>query len=101
MDDPTQGVVKINTDGASSGNPGEAGIGGLLRNSDGMWMVGFVQRIGFATALVAELWAMEQGLKLAWERGFRSVLGSPLQHDFLEFKSAFAMKYADFTVKFP
>lgn len=32
---PPQGVLKINTDGSSRGNPGHAGIGGVGQDSSG------------------------------------------------------------------
>lgn len=32
---PPQGTLKLNFDGASKGNPGEAGFGSVVRNSDG------------------------------------------------------------------
>jgi hypothetical protein len=34
---PPTGTGKINTDGSSHGDPGEAGIGGLIRDSGGCW----------------------------------------------------------------
>lgn len=33
---PSQGVLKFNVDGATRGKPDPAGIGGVLRNSDGV-----------------------------------------------------------------
>jgi ribonuclease HI len=52
---PPTGTGKINTDGSSHGDPGEAGIGGLIRDSGGCWGVGFTQRIGWASPITAEL----------------------------------------------
>lgn len=49
------GWVKINTDGASKGNPGDAGCGGVIPGDDGGWLVGFMHHIGCCSALVAEL----------------------------------------------
>ncbi|KAF7824839.1 ribonuclease H [Senna tora] len=65
---PTLGTVKINVDGSSLGNPGKAGIGGLIRDSDGEWIIGFTASIGFNKILYAELLAIKYGLELAWER---------------------------------
>ncbi|GLT55461.1 hypothetical protein SLA2020_285800 [Shorea laevis] len=50
--------VKLNTDESTIGNPGRAGRGGLLWDSQGHWIVGFVRNIGITTALAAELWAI-------------------------------------------
>ena len=38
---PPPGFVKLNTDGSSLGNPAVAGFGGLIREEDGGWIVGF------------------------------------------------------------
>ena len=35
MECPPQGILKINTDGSSKGNPSPAGIGGVGRDSKG------------------------------------------------------------------
>ena len=51
--------------GASLGNPGKAGGGGLIRVSSGRWVKGFSRSIGFATSIIAEFWALRDGLILA------------------------------------
>ncbi|CAL1397774.1 unnamed protein product [Linum trigynum] len=51
------------------GNPGLAGAGGVIRDDQGSWVVGFVAQIGEATAGLAELWALFHGLNLAWSHG--------------------------------
>ena len=38
---PSHGWIKVNTDGAASGNPGEASAGGVLRDFRGTWLGGF------------------------------------------------------------
>ncbi|KAK9032483.1 hypothetical protein V6N11_056745 [Hibiscus sabdariffa] len=45
-------------------------IGGVLRDSAGSWISGFCRNIGFSDALTAELWAIHDGLELAWNNGF-------------------------------
>ena len=45
------GWAKLNTDGASLGNPGIAGGGGLIRDSDGGWVGGFARAIGYTTSV--------------------------------------------------
>ncbi|OMO56897.1 reverse transcriptase [Corchorus capsularis] len=66
-------VVKLNTDGASCGNPGIAGAGGLIRNAAGAWLVGFAAHLGVCSNIVAELQALRLGLCLAWDEGFREI----------------------------
>ena len=62
---PPSGWCKLNTDGASLGNPGKVGGGGIIRDSDGKWMKGFARSIGFTTSITAEFWALRDGLLLA------------------------------------
>ncbi|CAA7028167.1 unnamed protein product [Microthlaspi erraticum] len=65
---PEVGWIKLNTDGASRGNPGPATAGGALRNNYGDWCGGFVLNIGRCTAPLAELWGVYYGLLIAWEK---------------------------------
>ena len=44
---PPHGWFKLNTDGASMGNPGKAGRGGLTRDSSGNWVKGFSRSLGY------------------------------------------------------
>nr|POF06238.1 putative ribonuclease h protein [Quercus suber] len=62
-DKPPPGWYKLNTD-ASIIN-GHAGAGGLLSDSSGTWVQGFSKPLGIATVLVAELWALREGLRMA------------------------------------
>lgn len=48
--------------------------GGLLRVALGWWQGGFIQNIGQAFALIAELWEFSLGLRLAWNMRLRQVL---------------------------
>lgn len=61
---PQVGWVKLNTVGASRGNPGLAGCVGVVRNDDGRWIAGFSRRIGVTTSFVVELWGLREGLIL-------------------------------------
>ena len=58
-------------DGASLGNLGKVGGGGLIRNSEGRWIRGFSRSIGYTTSVLAELWALRDGLTLAIQLGIR------------------------------
>ena len=53
--------VKLNTDGSSLGNPGLAGGGGVIRDIEGAWIMGFVRNIGITSRYIAELWALGDG----------------------------------------
>ena len=60
-----QGWFKLNSDGASLGNPGKAGGGGLICDSQGNWVKDYMRNIGVATNIIAEFWALRDGLTLA------------------------------------
>ena len=52
---PILGWHKVNIDGASLGNPGKAGGGGIIRNSEGVWIRGYSRSIGYTISVMAEL----------------------------------------------
>ncbi|KAL6520671.1 hypothetical protein OROMI_032231 [Orobanche minor] len=60
-------------DGASKGNPGQAGAGAVLRSDDGSLILRLREGVGVATNNVAEYRAFILGLKCAIGRGFTSV----------------------------
>ena len=74
MGSPALGWVKLNTDGSSLGNPGQAGGGGVIRDHVGHWIRGFTRRVGVASSLAAELWALRDGLFLIVDMGFLNVI---------------------------
>ena len=43
---PEAGWMKLNTDGSSLSNLSLARGGGLVRNEEGRWLVGFARKIG-------------------------------------------------------
>ena len=62
---------QLNVDGSSGGNPGLVGFSGLASGDDGRWIFYFYGSISFARYLLPELIAICQGLRLAWDRGFK------------------------------
>jgi len=64
----------LHTDGAARGNPGPAGIGAVLTDESGRTVATLAEGIGVATNNQAEYRAVIEGLRLAAERGARSVL---------------------------
>ncbi|KAL0355213.1 UNVERIFIED_CONTAM: putative ribonuclease H protein [Sesamum radiatum] len=62
--------VKLNCDGASKGNPGEAGVGGLLWNNQGKLIFAYYDFISHQSNTYAELCALVRGLELAKEFGY-------------------------------
>lgn len=62
---PSAGIFKINTDGASFGNPGMAAAAGVCRDSNGNWIKGFCRNFGIATSLFAEIVAIRDAIQMA------------------------------------
>ncbi|KAL5840215.1 hypothetical protein ACOSQ4_012823 [Xanthoceras sorbifolium] len=67
-------AVKVNVDGSRRCDSGAITAGGVARNSEKVWLAGFVVKKGVGSALCAELWAILEGLKLAWSLGCRRVI---------------------------
>ncbi|OMO72253.1 hypothetical protein COLO4_27741 [Corchorus olitorius] len=57
---PKAGQLKFNVDGAARGQPGEAGIGGILRDENGNTKLVFSKPIGQADSNMAELLAIKE-----------------------------------------
>lgn len=64
----------LNTDGASKGNPGDAGIGVLLCDEQGAVVAEIGRYIGTSTNNVAEYTALIEGLKAAVDLGADEIL---------------------------
>ena len=64
----TPGVLKLNTNGGSKGNPGQSGGGGgILRDSDGNMILAFSSHFGSSTSAQAEI--RRYYLELDYARG--------------------------------
>ncbi|OEL30468.1 hypothetical protein BAE44_0008511 [Dichanthelium oligosanthes] len=70
---PEAGRLKLNFDGSSKHASRRASIGGVYRDHEGGFVLGYAERIGTATSSVAELAALRRGLELAVANGWRSV----------------------------
>ncbi|KAL4386567.1 hypothetical protein GQ457_09G022170 [Hibiscus cannabinus] len=65
--------VKINVDATVSTLDCTATIGAVFRDCEGNWLCGIARSIGRCNVLLAELWAIHDGLLHAWSRGFRRI----------------------------
>ncbi|GLJ09022.1 hypothetical protein SUGI_0100110 [Cryptomeria japonica] len=69
---PPMGILKINTNGSSHGNPGHAGIGGIGRGEDGCAVFFFSIYIGQHSNNLMEALAIkivvERGCSLGWRK---------------------------------
>ncbi len=66
-------ALRLHIDGASRGNPGEAGFGVHVTTPEGAPVAGLYGYIGKATNNVAEYSALVQGLRWALSRGTKQV----------------------------
>ncbi|GLT97931.1 hypothetical protein SLE2022_154720 [Rubroshorea leprosula] len=62
---PREGWFKLNTDGSSNFTQTCSGAGGIIRNHEGTWVMGFAQNLGYGTNNDAELWGIKISLELA------------------------------------
>ncbi|CAN1142651.1 Putative ribonuclease H protein At1g65750 [Linum perenne] len=65
--------VVLNTDGSVLADRSKAAAGGLIRNADGRCLYAFSINLGRCSIMRAELRGLIEGLKRAWESGFRRV----------------------------
>jgi hypothetical protein len=69
---PAEGMVKLNTDGASKEGK-IAGCGGIFRGSDRQWLRGFAKSIGNCNAFIAKLRGVFEWLKYARSLGYTAI----------------------------
>ncbi|KAF1895774.1 hypothetical protein Lal_00037890 [Lupinus albus] len=55
--------------------------GGVLRDYEGKWLFGFSANFSVGSPILAELMGMDQGLRLAWNLGYKQIT---LESDCLE-----------------
>lgn len=71
---PLIGWYKVNVDGVVWLKDNEAACGGAIRDHNGVFMVGFMWKIGIVPIVHAKLCAIFHGLKLALDRGFCNIM---------------------------
>ncbi|XP_019055746.1 PREDICTED: uncharacterized protein LOC109115811 [Nelumbo nucifera] len=100
---PPSGFVKLNFDGSSMGNPGPSGIGGVLRNEEGMIISLFSGPIGLGDSLKAEISAVIEGTQRAIELNITNLViegNSKLVVDWLRIDTANFWSYNNERRKF-
>jgi len=70
---PQIGWTKLNFDGSCKGTAGKASIGGVFRNHEAEFLLGYAESIGGTTSTIAELAALRRGLELVLENGWSNV----------------------------
>ena len=71
---PPVDFIKINVDEAGTSNLRMLTAGGLCRDNQGQWILGFMLHLGQGCILQVELHAIVSGLKLDWQKGFNKIL---------------------------
>jgi len=66
--------MKMNIDGASKGNPGNAGGGGTIRDHLGKWIKVFSANFGSCTSVNVELLELLKGFQIARAEGIGHLL---------------------------
>lgn len=70
---PGIGWTKLNFDGSCKGKSGKASIGGVIRNHNAEFLLGYAESIGRANSTIAELTALRRGLELVLENGWNDI----------------------------
>lgn len=71
---PPHGFLKVNIDGASKGNTGLVGFGGVIRDEQGKIKEIFHGHLGTATNNMVELMALEQCLEILVDSNLDNVI---------------------------
>jgi len=67
-------IIKVNVDGSFLSNLGRSGFGGLIRNNNGDWLLGFYGFCGINSCLVAELYVIFHGLHIVYDAGHMNII---------------------------
>ncbi|KAL4275656.1 hypothetical protein AHAS_Ahas20G0129000 [Arachis hypogaea] len=70
---PENGWSKINVDGSVLQASSSGACSGIIRDSNGLVLAGFMMNIGKVTITEAELWAIYMGLKIGIDMGFNKI----------------------------
>lgn len=71
---PKQKAHSLFFDGASKGNPGKAGAGGVIKNIDGVPILQFAWGLGINSSIQPKALALFQGLKLLLKLGIKEAI---------------------------
>ncbi|KAA3488041.1 LINE-type retrotransposon LIb DNA [Gossypium australe] len=81
--------VHLSSDGAVARIFGDAAAGGVVRDQDGNWILGYTHYLGSCSPLEAELWGVLDGVLILLNKGYKKV---KIQTDNLEVIRALATK---------
>lgn len=70
---PRWGTLKLNTDGSWYESNRKAGFGGIFRNEQGGWELGYFGRMTANSSLQTEIWSIYRGLTIILEKGWANM----------------------------
>lgn len=70
---PKIGWTKLNYDGSCKCKTGKCSIGGIFRNHNAEFMLGYAESIGQSNSTIAELTALVRGLEIVLENGWSDI----------------------------
>ncbi|KAF7832314.1 putative ribonuclease H protein At1g65750 family [Senna tora] len=71
---PNEGWIKFNVDGSHCPHTDSSSCGGIARDNNGTWILGFAHRIGRSNSFQAEAWAVWSALRIAKDRNWPKVI---------------------------
>lgn len=80
---PNNNGFKLNTDGSYFGNPHKEGIGGVIRTSNGGWVLSFCKSFHNSSNNMMELMDLNKGLKIVEQNNSPSLKKKRNQHRLL------------------
>ncbi|KAF7817750.1 hypothetical protein G2W53_023205 [Senna tora] len=66
---PDANMVKVNVDGSCWENDMSISCGGVIRDAESRWIVGFAKNLSKGNVLLAELWGIRLGIQTATDNG--------------------------------
>ncbi|CAN1120866.1 Putative ribonuclease H protein At1g65750 [Linum perenne] len=68
-----EGWFTLNSDGSLHTNSNSAAVGGLIRDDQGRFIVGFATKLGSCSIARAEMRGIVDGMTIAWNHGIRKL----------------------------
>ncbi|MBA0819732.1 hypothetical protein Gohar_021208, partial [Gossypium harknessii] len=66
--------VYLSTDGAVAKDSGYAATGGVARDRDGNWIMGFNRFLGVCSPFEVEVWGILNGILILFNKGYRRII---------------------------
>ncbi|KAF7834439.1 WEB family protein [Senna tora] len=70
---PEANMFKVNVDGSCWENDMSISCGGIIRDAEKRWVMGFAKNLGKGNVLLAEMWGIRMGLQIARNNGLSNI----------------------------